>query len=56
MGLKKVVIEKDGSYKLVNEIPKFGINYNIGYIGFSNNNSKIAKLIKWGTKYDKKIK
>lgn len=56
MGLKSVYIEKGGSYKLVNEIPKFGINYNVGYIGFSNNNSKVAKLIKWGTKYDKKDK
>ena len=38
------------------EKPIFGKNYDIGYIGFSNNDSTVAKVIKWGTKYDKKGK
>lgn len=42
--------------KLEIEKPVFGENYNIGYIGFSNNDSVIAKAIKWGTKYDKRGK
>ncbi len=52
----KKVIEIDGIYKLKDDEPKFGVNYNVGYIGFSNNNGVIAKAIKWGTKYDKKDK
>lgn len=55
MTLKKIIKTENG-YELVNDKPQFGINYNIGYIGFSNNDSRIAKLIKWGTKYDKKEK
>lgn len=55
MALKQIIQTETG-YELVNTIPQFGVNYNVGYIGFSNNNSRIAKLIKWGTKYDKKEK
>ena len=44
------------STKLEVEKPVFDKNNNIGYIGFSNNDSTVAKVIKWGTKYDKKGK
>ena len=52
----KEVIKTLNGLKIVEEKPVFGKNYNIGYIGFSNNYSRIAKAIKWGTKYDKKEK
>ena len=52
----KEVIKTLNGLKIVEEKPIFGKNYNIGYIGFSNNDSFIAKAIKWGTKYDKKEK
>lgn len=55
MSLKQIIKTETG-YELINAIPQFGVNYNVGYIGFSNNDSRIAKLIKWGTKYDKKEK
>ena len=55
MSLKKV-INKNGILKLIDERPQWGVNYNVGHIGFSNNNSAIAKAIKWGTKYDKQNK
>ena len=49
-------IKTSEGIKLEAEKPVFGKNYNIGYIGFSNNDSTVAKVIKWGTKYDKKGK
>ena len=53
--LYKVTKTSEGT-NLEVEKPIFGKNYDIGYIGFSNNDSTVAKVIKWGTKYDKKGK
>lgn len=43
----------DKSHEIVSVLPEFGVNYNVGYIGFTyTDNSFISKGIAWFTRWD----
>ena len=50
MTMKKV-IQNNNKYELIDVEPKFGENYNVGYIGFSYDTSSIFS--KWIAKFTK---
>jgi hypothetical protein len=44
----------DKSHDIVSVLPEFGVNYNVGYIGFTyTDNSFISKGIAWFTRWAK---